>query len=149
MKHEDIIITKSKKYGIPSQLVKAICKVESDFNTFAIRYEDHYKWLYKAESYRGHTETEKKAQKTSWGMMQVMGSVARELGFDGRFLSELCQPDIGLEYGCKQLKRQYNRYGNWQDAISAYNQGNNRKLDNGDYANQIYVDKVNKHWSKY
>ena len=149
MKHEDIIIAKSEKYDIPAELVSAIIKVESSGDTNAIRYEDHYKWFYKPESYKGHKDTERIAQKTSWGLMQVMGAVARELGFKGRFLSELLIPELGIEYGCKQLKRQYNRYGNWQDAISAYNQGNNKKLDNGDYANQIYVDKVNKHWSKY
>ena len=146
MEWEDIIISKSEKYDIPAELVSAIIKVESSGDTNAIRYEDHYKWLYEPEAFRGHKATERIAQKTSWGLMQVMGAVARELGFKGRFLSELLKPELGIEYGCKQLKRQYKRYDNWQDAISAYNQGNNRKSDNGDYANQGYVDRVNNLW---
>ena len=72
--------------------------------------------------------------------------MARELGFDGRFLSELTNPDIGIKYGAMHLKNQYNRYNDWTDAIAAYNAGSARKKDNGDYVNQIYVDKVLKNW---
>ena len=145
MKYEKLINEKAKKHDVPSNIVKAICRVESDFFTDAIRYEDHYRWLFNPEDFRGHTPTEKIAQKTSWGLMQVMGAVARELGFNGRFLSQLCKPEIGLEYGCKHLRNLYDRYNDWQDAISAYNQGNNKKGSNGNYKNQRYVDKVNKY----
>lgn len=32
-----------------------------------------------------------------WGVMQVMGGVAREVGFKGSFLTELCDPEVGIE----------------------------------------------------
>jgi len=34
---------------------------------------------------------------------QVMGQVAREHGFSGKFLSALCEPDAGLDIGCAVL----------------------------------------------
>lgn len=144
----DKIIKKySEQYGIPSGLIKAIIEVESSGNTFAMRYEDHYRWLVEPFSqFHWHAETEKQAQKTSWGLMQIMGAVARERGFKGRFLSELSKPELGIEFGCKHLKWNYDRYGDWNDAISAFNQGSNRKNEHGEYENQIYVEKVLKNW---
>ena len=35
--------------------------------------------------------------------MQVMGQVAREHGFQGKFLSALCDPALGLDLGCAVL----------------------------------------------
>jgi len=35
--------------------------------------------------------------------MQVMGQVAREHGFEGKFLSALCDPALGLDIGCAAL----------------------------------------------
>ena len=46
--------------------------------------------------------TERKDRATSWGLCQVMGQVARELGCKVRSLLELdqlCAPEVGLEYG--------------------------------------------------
>lgn len=140
----------SREYGIPAALIRAIISVESGRDNYAIRYEPYYQWLYQPEYYaKKHyitVSTETMAQKTSWGPMQVMGAVARELGFDGRFLSELTDPDVGIKYGTMHLKNQYNRYNDWTDAIAAYNAGSARKKDDGKYVNQIYVDKVLKNW---
>ena len=49
--------------------------------------------------------TEEMARSTSWGVMQVMGQVAREHGFRGRFLSEICSPMVGIEIGCVVLAK--------------------------------------------
>ena len=137
----------AEQYGIPPGLIKAIIEVESSGNPFAMRYEDHYRWLVEPFSqFHWHAETEKQAQKTSWGLMQIMGAVARERGFKGSYLSELSKPELGIKFGCKHLKYNYNRYNDWNDAISAFNQGSNRKNEHGEYENQIYVDKVLKNW---
>ena len=137
----------SERYGIPPGLIKAIIEVESSGNTYAMRYEDHYRWLVEPfTQFHWHAETEKQAQKTSWGAMQIMGAVARERGFKGRYLSELSKPELGIKFGCKHLKWNYNRYNDWNDAISAFNQGSNRKNEHGEYENQIYVDKVLRNW---
>lgn len=47
--------------------------------------------------------TEEIARSTSWGLMQVMGQVAREHGLATEFLSEMCSPEVGVEIGCKVL----------------------------------------------
>ncbi|MGD0955720.1 MAG: hypothetical protein ABR953_02685 [Candidatus Acidiferrales bacterium] len=39
----------------------------------------------------------------SWGLMQVMGQVARKHGFTGKFLSALCDPVTALDIGCAAL----------------------------------------------
>lgn len=136
-----------EKYGIPPGLIRAIIEVESGGNTFAMRYEKNYPWLAKPfDKFHWHAETEKQAQKTSWGLMQIMGAVARERGFKGSYLSELSKPELGIKFGCKHLKWNYNRYGNWNDAISAFNQGSNRKNEHGEYKNQNYVNKVLRNW---
>lgn len=87
-------------------------------------------------------ETERVAQLHSWGLMQVMGYVARELGHRG-YLVELTDAELGLKYGCLQLKRLYRKYGSDEDVISAYNQGGPYKDVVGMYKNQRkYVDVV-------
>lgn len=141
--YRELIERKAEKYGLPWPLVMAVVDVESSGNPWAYRYEPAYQWLVG----QGLTPTEQMAQRTSWGLMQVMGAVAREYGFKG-WLTELCQPDVGLEYGCRHLKRYADRYRNWLDAIAAYNAGSPRKA--GDvYVNQSYVDKVMRQWDEH
>ncbi len=40
---------------------------------------------------------------TSYGLCQIMYQTALERGFDGKFPTELCDPEVGLEYGCRHL----------------------------------------------
>jgi soluble lytic murein transglycosylase-like protein len=149
-KYDDIIEKYSNKYDIPKNIIKAIIKTESDFNTNAIRYETNYRWLVEPfDKFHWHTETERITQKISFGLMQIMGAVAREKGFDGQFLTELLKPEIGIKYGCKHLHDFYKRYNNLEDAISSYNQGSPRKNDEGEYINQSYVDKVLSYAKKF
>jgi soluble lytic murein transglycosylase-like protein len=65
--------------------------------------------------------------------MQVMGQLAREHGFTGKFLSELCDPATGIEYGCRVLdmKLEHNS-GNMVTALLAYNGGSAPN-----YANEV------------
>lgn len=142
---------------IEDRLIQAIIAVESSGNPWAIRFEKHYRWLYcpvRQEpsafpySLPGCSQaTELNAQKTSWGLMQIMGAVAREYGFRGTFLSELCHPDLNVDYGTKYLQalhdRFFDRHG-INGVIAAYNAGSVR-MQNGLYENQTYVDKVLSH----
>lgn len=93
--------------GISPQLVCAVVEQESAWNTFAVRYEPGFLAKYVAPQYTkgGMSATECYTRAMSWGLMQVMGEVARELGFDGSWLTELTDPKVGLEFGCKKLKR--------------------------------------------
>ncbi len=82
-------------------LVCAIVEQESAWNSFAMRYEPAFRARYVAPL--GLPITEEVARSTSWGLLQVMGQVARENGFDGTFLSALCEPAVGLDCGCRVL----------------------------------------------
>lgn len=129
---------------LPVACVVAICKVESDFNEWAYRYEPGFKYL--VGDVGTMSPTEKTEQMASWGLMQVMGGVAREMGFKG-FCSQLCQPYTGLSYGMRHLAKFYKKYQDWPDAIASYNAGSPRKNQAGQYFNQGYVDKVLKAWA--
>lgn len=141
-----LIDAAAQSSGLPRELVHAVCMVESSMNQWAIRYEPAYRWLY--GNHETMTDTEKTGQKMSWGLMQVMGAVARECGFTGWFPS-LCDPAIGLKYGCKHLARFYARHKNWPDAIASYNAGSPRKSEDGRYVNQAYVDTVLRIWDEH
>ncbi|MCA1806454.1 MAG: transglycosylase SLT domain-containing protein [Actinobacteria bacterium] len=148
----------AKEFGVPSNLIEAIIQVESGGNTFAMRYEEGYSWLWNIETNKPHRRpssglpsprmasqnTELVGQQTSWGLMQVMGAVAREYGFDRPFLCELVEPEIGLFYGCKHLhnlkKRFHNQHG-WPGVAAAFNAGSPRMKNSG-FINQRYVDKI-------
>ena len=91
--------------------------------------------------------TEWWGQRMSWGPMQVMGAVARELGFRRPF-GALCDAYIGLQWGCQHLlslkTRFLSGYG-WEGVVAAYNAGSPRRGDDGKWVNQDYVDTVRKH----
>lgn len=145
----------AKLHNLPWILVKAICYVESGFNPWAVRYEPNYKWIYGDQSRM--SETEKFMQKCSFGMLQVMGAVAREYGFTHRYLTQLCEPKIGIEYGCKHLAYYYAKYNDYDKAIVSYNAGSPRRdvndLDKDgnvtEWVNQQYLDKVKFSWKEY
>ena len=130
--------------GLPWELVQAICQVESSLNPWAMRYEPNYRWFVGRSD--AMSATEKAGQQISWGLMQVMGAVAREHGFTGWF-PQLCEPVVGLRYGLRHLLRFHDRYQSWHDAIASYNAGSPIKLESGRYKNQHYVDEVMRAWN--
>lgn len=68
------------------------------------------------------------AQQASWGLMQVMGAVARERGFTGRHIPDLCvKPELNLLVGCRHLRALLRRHGGKLDlAVASYNAGSPR-----------------------
>ena len=114
-----IIAEKALAHDLDSRLVIAVIEQESGGNPWAMRHEPKFRWFWNvatgtpwhgpavAEAFAHlpgcSRETEFEGQRTSWGMMQVMGAVARERGFKGAFLSELADPATGIEYGCRHL----------------------------------------------
>ena len=140
------------RHGLDPDLVAGIVLTESAGNAWAIRQEPTYKWLFQPEKSkpRGSTlETELVMQKTSWGLMQIMGAVAREYGFRG-WMPELCLPETNLEYGCTHVAVQMKRYkGDVDSALAAYNAGAARKNEDGTFRNQHYVDTARKNMQKF
>lgn len=120
---KDLSVIAAAKYGLDSALVCAVCEHESSWDTFAIRYEPGFFHRY-IEPQKGLSPTEAYSRAFSYGLMQVMGQVARELGMTGHFVTKLCDPETGLDFGCKKLARCFAQSGgNIHDALQRYNGG--------------------------
>src|SRR5271156_6208170 len=93
--------------GLDPVLVCSVVEQESGWNPWAMRYEPAFFAKYVAPLYTNNkvSASEAYARGFSWGLMQVMGQVAREAGFDPLFLSSLCDPEQGLAIGCKILRK--------------------------------------------
>ena len=116
-------------------LVCAVVEQESGWNPWAIRYEPLFFSKYVASLYTNNkiSATEAYARGFSWGLMQVMGQVAREAGFDAMFLSALCDPEQGLAVGCKVLRTKLDAAaGDATRALLVWNGGGN-----ANYAAQV------------
>src|SRR5579862_1198560 len=86
------------------ELVCAIVEQESGWDRWALRYEPAFYARYvEPQLARGAIadESEARARAFSWGLMQVMGQVAREHGFAGASLTALCDPAVCLTVGCR------------------------------------------------
>lgn len=91
------------KYALDPALICAIVEQESSWNTWAIRYEPAF-YAHYVMPQRNLSATEAYARAFSWGLMQLMGEVAREEGFHAD-LPSLCDPATGLDAGCNHFKR--------------------------------------------
>ena len=114
--------------SLDPSLVCAVIEHESAWNPWAIRYEPAFFSKYVASLYTNNKvpATEAYARGFSWGLMQVMGQVAREVGFDALFLSALCDPEQGLDVGCKVLRKKFDAMaGDTTRALLAWNGGAN------------------------
>ena len=119
------------KYGLDVAIVCAVCEQESGWNPWAMRYEPAFYDRYIAPM-TGLTNTEMVARSTSYGLMQVMGQVAREFGYRNQFLSEMCDPDTGVAIGCQKLAKCFSTHSDPESALLAYNGGGNP-----DYGRQV------------
>lgn len=147
------IVSAGTRFGVEAPFLAAIVRQESGGNPWAVRYEPGYAWLYDIDAsapFRGMLnpktfpapdgvsgETEWVSQKCSWGLGQVMGAVARELLFPGRFLSELCLPDVGAEYAARLIARLKHRYKELPDIASAYNAGSSTPKNVDSYVTPV------------
>ncbi len=89
-------------------LVCAVVEQETAWNPWAMRYEPLFFAKYVASLYTNNkvSASEAYARGFSWGLMQVMGQVAREVGFDPLFLSALCDPEQGrLQSPAQEIRR--------------------------------------------
>lgn len=129
----------AKGWGLKPALVRAIVQVESSGNPKAVRYEHPFYEKYLKG--KGYQATEAHLLASSWGLMQIMGLVARELGYDGH-LSFLLMPELGLFWGCRKLAEIAKKYQDEQEIIAAYNAGSPQRMKDGKFINQEYVNKV-------
>lgn len=126
--------------GLDPALVKAIIEQESSWESWAWNPEPRYRFLMNVRlwiPFRSLTPEERASeipppdfpvlmgdrdqewwgQQASWGLMQIIGGVARECGFKGPYLPELLNPEINLRFGCRHLIKKLKAAG--QDVIKA------------------------------
>ncbi len=109
-------------------LVCAVIEQESAWNPWALRYEPAFFGKYVAPLYTNNkiSASEAFARAFSWGLMQVMGQVARENGFAAAFLAELCAPEQGIAMGCLVLQKKIAAAsGDLERGLLAWNGGAN------------------------
>jgi soluble lytic murein transglycosylase-like protein len=123
--------TAAEKHMLDPALVCAVVEQESGWDTHAIRYEPGFRTRYVAPL--ALPPSEEIARSISWGLMQLMGQVAREHGFTGKFLSALCDPAVGLDLGCTALAAKLtSASGDFTRALELWNGG-----ANPDYVPQV------------
>lgn len=102
--YEDLVQRYCSAYDVPEPLVYAVIRAESDFDP-------------NAESHVG-----------AIGLMQLMPDT---LDWISRVLGEapegdIHEPSVNLKYGIYYLRHLYDRFGNWDTALAAYNAGHGR-----------------------
>jgi soluble lytic murein transglycosylase-like protein len=124
----------AESHHLDAALVCAICEQESAWNTWAIRYEpvfySHY--IVPQLSAGQISVTEAQSRAFSWGLMQVMGQVAREHNFGVESskniapLAQLCDPACGLDVGCTVFTAKLSAaHGDAARALQLWNGGGN------------------------
>lgn len=163
--HSAVIAQTASSFRLDGKILTAQVRVESAGNTFAWNPEPQYKYLWDVRRHQpfralsndemsserppsdfpclaGDRDQEWWAQQASWGLLQIMGAVAREHGFDGAYLVELCDPIVGLTYGAKHFAQLLDwARGNVVQALCAYNGGKGGNTV-APFRNQAYADKV-------
>ena len=97
------IRTAAERYSLDPELIRAIIKVESSFNPFAV------------------------SEKGAMGLMQLMPGTAEEM-----HVREPFEAEDNIMGGSKYLRKMLNLFeGDLQLGLAAYNAGPNRVLENG------------------
>jgi soluble lytic murein transglycosylase-like protein len=119
------------RHALDPSLVCAVIEQESAWDAHAIRYEPGFRATYVAPLRL--PPSEEIARSISWGLMQVMGQVAREHEFSGKYLTALCEPATGIEIGCRVLAAKLaDAPGVLSRALQLWNGGGN-----AEYAAQV------------
>mgnify|MGYP001612763460 CR=1 FL=1 len=159
------LVGAATRYSLDPTLIAALVLIESGGDTYAWNPEPKYRYFWNVkrnEPFRpvtwsevnsktpppdfptlaGDRDQEWWAQQASWGLMQVMGAVAREKGFTGPYLTALLEPTRGLEFGCRVLAglMAWSK-GNVEQALAAFNGGKGGNAA-PPYRNAAYAAKV-------
>jgi hypothetical protein len=138
----------ARRESLDPALVAALVLQESGGDPWAWNPEPRYRWLWDVRQRRpfrrledhevlaevspadfpciaGDPDQEWWGQQASWGLMQVMGAVAREQGVRAPYLTALCDPESNLAIGCAHLARLFARFPGVgaEGVLSAYNAG--------------------------
>lgn len=102
-KYADYVETYAQQYGVPESLVYAVIHTESGFDSGAV------------------------SPVGAVGLMQLMPDtfewLTDEILFDHLESGMLYDPETNIKYGTYLLSRLYDRYGDWDLTLAAYNGG--------------------------
>lgn len=91
---DQLISRVAARHGLPAAMVKAVVKAESNFQPYA------------------------RSNKGAQGLMQLMPATAQDMGVDDPFEAE-----DNVQGGSRYLRAMYERFGDWEHALAAYNAG--------------------------
>jgi len=146
----------SNQYGVPVALVFAIMQQESPLTlSKAIEYGVNPAWAYE----KGYFDTKATLMQNpteiksggSQGLMQILLSSARALGYDGD-ASGLYDPDTGIKYGVLYIKYIHDHFGvDYSDVadIASYYNSNKPYTSAPSSTRNTYVPHVMKYYSYY
>jgi hypothetical protein len=147
----EIVNRKAKEYDLRADIVLGIILQESRGNTFAWRHEED--WFFrnmngkKREQLSGWAPAvgelpslydECMQRSCSFGLMQCLGDTARWCAkVTAPYLTALCDPEIGIDAGCRILSFYLKREKTYEKALAAYNAGTSRSLEGQRYAQKV------------
>lgn len=145
---DSAIRSMSAAHDLDPRWIPAIIWQESAWKSLAVRYEANYSYLFHPERFTSpliSLSTEVNTQKTSWGLGQIMGALAREQGHKG-FMAELLIPEINIKHMAIRLAELKKRTSLPDYIFAGYNGGIGamRKQASGLFINQKYVTQVNR-----
>jgi soluble lytic murein transglycosylase len=121
---DQLIARAATRHGLPAALVKAVVKAESNFEPAAV------------------------SNKGAQGLMQLMPATADDMGVANAFRAE-----DNVYGGTRYLRAMYDRFGDWERALAAYNAGPGAVEKHGGippYAEtQQYVERVLHYYRRY
>lgn len=127
MDYASIITSAAQSIGVLPKVLLAICTVESGL-TPVNTYKDNGK------------------KYTSYSICQAQRPAAHQVIGTHIDALALQQPLVNAEVAARYLKYHLDRYGNYYEAIAAYNAGRAKYGEDGELINKLYLDKVIKTW---
>lgn len=128
-----LILSIAGEFELDPQLVSAVVLQESGGRPFAMRYEQAFFIRYvrdvPIDQMKGFIPdprlvslaTERSLRAHSFGLMQMMGQVAREFGFKRLDLGDLLDPTINLKLGCHILRFHIEKQGSVEKGLVRWN----------------------------
>ncbi len=167
---DHLILQSAREHNLDARLVGSLVQIESGGNQWAWNPEPRYRYFWNVQTgapfrsvneveilaetppadfrgLAGDRDQEWWAQQASWGLMQVMGAVARELGCKAPYLTSLCDPALNLHWGCVKLRKELTWAGGVVErALASYNGGHVGNIV-APYRNAAYAAKVMKEYA--
>ncbi len=119
-KYKNYVVAYSEEYGLETSLVYAMIKAESDFDKNAV------------------------SPSGALGLMQLLPSTAKWIAEElGEFYEDsfMFNEDVNIRYGCFYLKYLFDKFGDTDTVICAYNAGETKVrewFENG----RVVIDKI-------